>query len=167
MLRTVHPDDATAIAEIYNHYVRETPVTFEEDRVAPEEMRQRILETTRTYPWLVCEEDGRLLGYSYARKWRERAAYRRSVEATIYLHPSAVGQGKGSILFDALLAELRNRQFHCASAASRCPILRALRCLRSSDCARWPTSKRLATNSAAGSMSATGSSCFERCRRIG
>jgi len=113
MLRTVHPDDATAIAEIYNHYVRETPVTFEEDRVAPEEMRQRILETTRTYPWLVCEEDGRLLGYSYARKWRERAAYRRSVEATIYLHPSAVGQGKGSILFDALLAELRNRQFHC------------------------------------------------------
>jgi len=113
MLRTVHPDDATAIAEIYNHYVRETPVTFEEDRVAPEEMRQRILETTRTYPWLVCEEDGRLLGYSYARKWRERAAYRRSVEATIYLHPSAVGQGKGSVLFDALLAELRNRQFHC------------------------------------------------------
>ena len=76
-------------------------------------MRQRIVETIRAYPWLVCEEDGKLLGYRYGRKWRERAAYRHSVEVSVYLDPSAVGKGKGSALFGALLAELRTRQVHC------------------------------------------------------
>ncbi len=113
MLRKVSPDDAPSIAEIYNHYILNSPATFEEVPLGPEEMRQRIVETIKIYPWLVCEEDGRLLGYSYGRKWRERAAYRHSVEATVYLHPSAVGKGKGTELFALLLAELRNRQFHC------------------------------------------------------
>ena len=112
MIRPVHPDDAPSIAEIYNHYILNSPATFEEDPLAPEAMRRRILEVTQTYPWFVCEEDGRLLGYSYGRKWRERAAYRHSVEVTVYLHPSSVGQGRGSALFAALLGELRNRRFH-------------------------------------------------------
>jgi phosphinothricin acetyltransferase len=112
MLRTVHPDDAPSIAEIYNHYVLNSPATFEEVPVTPEEMRQRIVETTETYPWFVYEEDGKLLGYAYARRWKERAAYRYSTEAGAYLDPSAVGMGIGSALFGALLAELRARQFH-------------------------------------------------------
>jgi phosphinothricin acetyltransferase len=113
MLRPVRLDDASSICDIYNHYIQHTPITFEEVPLAPDEIRQRILETTRTYPWFVWEEDGRLLGYSYARKWRERAAYRHSAEATVYLHPSSVGKGIGSILLDALLSELRSRRFHC------------------------------------------------------
>jgi phosphinothricin acetyltransferase len=112
MLRNVSPDDASFIAEIYNHYVLNSPATFEEVPVTPGEMRQRIVETTETYPWFVCEEDGKLLGYAYARRWRERAAYRYSVEAGVCLDPSAVGMGIGSALLDALLAELRARQFH-------------------------------------------------------
>jgi L-amino acid N-acyltransferase YncA len=113
MLRKVSPDDAPSISEIYNHYIVTSPATFEEDPLTPEEMRQRIVETTKAYPWLVCEEDGRILGYSYARKWRDRAAYRHSAETTVYLHPLEVGKGKGAELFGALLADLRNRQFHC------------------------------------------------------
>ncbi len=113
MLRNVRPDDAPSICEIYNHYVLKTPITFEEDPVSPDEMRQRILEVTQTLPWLVCEEDGKLLGYSYAKKWKERSAYRHSVESTVYLHPSSVGKGRGSALLDALLVELRARQIHC------------------------------------------------------
>jgi phosphinothricin acetyltransferase len=112
MLRTVHPGDAPSIAEIYNHYVLNSPATFEEVPVTPEEMRKRIVETTETYPWFVCEENGKLLGYAYGLRWRERAAYRYSVEAGVYLDPSAVGKGIGSALFGALLAELRARQFH-------------------------------------------------------
>jgi len=112
MLRNVRPDDALAISEIYNHYVLKTPITFEEVAVAPDEMRRRILAATQNYPWLVCEEDGRLLGYSYAGKWRERPAYRFTVEATVYLHPSSVGKGRGSALLDALLTELRSREVH-------------------------------------------------------
>jgi len=113
MIRPVQPDDAPYLCEIYNHYILETPITFEEDLLTPDDIRQRILETTKTYPWLVCEEDGRLLGYAYGRKWRARAAYRHSVETTVYLHPSATGKGRGAALFDALLTELRSRQFHC------------------------------------------------------
>jgi L-amino acid N-acyltransferase YncA len=113
MLRPVHPLDAPAICEIYNHYIQHSPATFEEVPLASEEMRQRIVDTTKLYPWLVWEEDGVITGYCYARKWRERAAYRHSVETSIYLHPAAVGKGTGSILFDALLTELRRREFHC------------------------------------------------------
>jgi len=112
MIRSVHPDEAPSIAEIYNHYILNSPATFEEEALAPEEMRRRIVETAKTYPWLVCEEDGKLLGYSYGRKWRERAAYRHSVEVTVYLHPSSVGKGRGTALFAALLTELRTRRFH-------------------------------------------------------
>ncbi|MGA2571447.1 MAG: N-acetyltransferase family protein [Terracidiphilus sp.] len=113
MLRNVTPDDAPSITEIYNHYILNSPATFEEVPVPPDDMQQRILEKTKTYPWFVCEEDGKLLGYAYGRRWRERAAYRHSVEASVYLHPSAVGNGRGSALFEALLPELRARQFHC------------------------------------------------------
>jgi L-amino acid N-acyltransferase YncA len=113
MLRPVRLNDAPSICDIYNHYIQHSPATFEEVPLTPDDMRQRILETTKTYPWLVCEEDGALLGYCYGRKWRERAAYRHSVEVTVYLDPSALGKGRGTALFDALLAELRARQFHC------------------------------------------------------
>jgi len=61
---------------------------------------------------LVCEEDSKLHGYAYGRNWRERAAYRFTVEATVYLQPSATGKGRGSTLLDALLTELRKREFH-------------------------------------------------------
>src|SRR5579863_3111023 len=71
MLRPVHPDDAPSIADIYNHYILNSPATFEEVPVSPDEMRQRILDTTEAYPWLISEEDGKLFGYCYARKWRE------------------------------------------------------------------------------------------------
>ena len=114
MIRAVLPEDAPAISEIYNHYIVESPATFEEVPITAGNMRLRIEETTKTYPWFVCEEEGRLLGYCYGRKWRERAAYRHSVEVTVYLEPTAVGRGRGSALLDTLLAELRARQFHCA-----------------------------------------------------
>ena len=112
MVRPVHPHDAPSIAEIYKHYILNSPVTFEEVPVSADEMRQRIFETTQSYPWLVLEEDGKLLGYCYARKWRERAAYRHSVEVSTYLDPSAVGKGRGSALLGMLLAKLRYRDVH-------------------------------------------------------
>lgn len=114
MLRNVRPDDAHAICAIYNHYILNSPATFEEVPLSPDEMRQRILDAAPTYPWLVVEEDGKLLGYCYGRKWRERAAYRHSVEVSVYLNPSAVGQGRGSALLGGLLTELRTRRFHTA-----------------------------------------------------
>ncbi len=121
MLRNAHPDDASSISEIYNHYVRHTPITFEEIPVAPGDMRSRILKITSALPWLVCEEDRKLVGYAYASKWKERSAYRHSVEATVYLHPAAAGKGKGTELFSALLADLRARQAHCVMGGVALP----------------------------------------------
>jgi len=121
MLRNATPDDAASICAIYNHYVLNTPVTFEETAVTADEMRSRILKVTEALPWLVCEEDGELIGYSYATRWRDRAAYRHSVELTVYLRPSSIGSGKGSELFAALLPELRRRGIHCAIAGALLP----------------------------------------------
>jgi phosphinothricin acetyltransferase len=113
MIRAVRLEDATRICEIYNHYVRSSPATFEEELLVPEAIQKRIVDASEKYPWLVYEEDGRLLGYGYGRRWRERAAYRNSVETSIYLDPSAIGKGRGSALLGALLGELRARRFHC------------------------------------------------------
>ncbi len=114
MLRNIRPEDAPAICEIYNHYVLHTPITFEVDPVAPQEMRQRILNVTETFPWLVWEVEDKLLGYAYAARWKERVAYLHSVEAAVYLQSSSAGKGGGSALLDALLAELRGHKVHCA-----------------------------------------------------
>ena len=121
MLRKVCADDAPCLSDIYNHYVEHTTVTFEEAPLVPEVMQSRIQETTKSYPWLVCEEDGMIVGYGYATRWRERAAYRHSVEVSVYLHHTATGKGRGSLLLDALLTELRGRNFHCVMGGVALP----------------------------------------------
>ena len=112
MIRQAAPTDASQICDIYNHYILETPITFEEHPVVLDEMVQRIKDTLRIFPWLVCAEGQQLIGYCYASRWKSRAAYRHSVESSVYLRPEAIGKGVGSQLFDALLSELRQRSFH-------------------------------------------------------
>ncbi|WP_243317439.1 arsinothricin resistance N-acetyltransferase ArsN1 family B [Geothrix paludis] len=114
MIRPVLPTDAPALAEIYNPYIRDTIITFEEQPVTAEEMGARIAKVTATYPWLVWEEDGRVLGYAYASTWRTRHAYRFAAETTIYLDRGHHGKGRGAALYQTLLDELRKRGFHSA-----------------------------------------------------
>lgn len=114
MIRPAATADASRIAEIYNHHVRETVVTFEEQPVADAEMARRIVETTASYPWLVTEVDETLAGYAFASSWKRRSAYRYTVESTIYLAPEFHGRGLGARLYRALIADMRVRGFHCA-----------------------------------------------------
>jgi phosphinothricin acetyltransferase len=114
MIRPVLPTDAPALADIYNPYIRDTIITFEEEPVSAAEMGARIAKVTATYPWLVWEEDGAVLGYAYASTWRTRHAYRFAVETTIYLDRGHHGKGRGAALYRALLAELKQRGFHSA-----------------------------------------------------
>ncbi len=121
MIRPCTPADATAICDIYNHYVRETVVTFEETPVTHGEMAQRISDVTSRLPWLVWQEAGAILGYAYATPWKSRAAYRHSVESSIYLAPQATGRGIGPSLYKALVAELRQKDVHCVIGGAALP----------------------------------------------
>ena len=103
-IRTATPADAQALLAIYAPYVRETAVTFEAADAVPsvEEFRTRIEETLRAYPWIVAECDGKVCGYAYAHRFRERAAYDWAAEPSIYVAPHAQGAGAGRALYTEL-----------------------------------------------------------------
>lgn len=112
-VRAAGAGDAATIAAIYNHFVLHSAISFEEEAVSADNMAQRIDDVQRAgLPWLVAERDGALLGYAYATKWRVRHAYRFSVETSVYLAPDAAGHGTGSILYAALLEQLRRAGCH-------------------------------------------------------
>ncbi len=112
-IRTAEIRDADAIARIYNHYVLNTIVTFEEQRSSADEMAERIRETLAIpLPWLAAEQSGSVIGYAYASKWKGRCAYRFSVEGTVYLADGAAGRGLGSLLYGTLIDRLRELHMH-------------------------------------------------------
>lgn len=116
-IRAATPADAAAICAIYNHYIAQTTISFEEEPVTPAGMAQRIMDVTAAnLPWLVLHEADRLIGYAYATKWRVRQAYRFSVETSVYLDRHHTGKGAGKMLYEALIAELRQRELHLAIA---------------------------------------------------
>jgi len=112
MIRNATVEDAQAIGDIYNHYVLNSIITFEETAVSIGEMRERILSTTKKWPWIVFEIDGEIIGYAYASEWKSRCAYKHSLESTVYLGPKAGGKGIGTILYRDLLKRLEKLNIH-------------------------------------------------------
>ena len=105
--------DASAIVAIYNHFVRETIVTFEEVEIDAAAIGRRMESVwSASLPWLVADDAGIVVGYTYATKWKERVGYRFSVEITVYLAPDAVGKGLGLRLYRVLFARLEERGVH-------------------------------------------------------
>jgi phosphinothricin acetyltransferase len=112
-IRDAIADDAQAIAAIYNPYIADTTISFEEQPVTDADMARRIADVQEAgLPWLVIEQDHAVLGYAYATKWRVRHAYRFSVESSVYLAPRAAGRGLGTMLYTALLERLRAQGCH-------------------------------------------------------
>ena len=97
--------DAEEIIDIYRPYVLETAITFEYEVPAVEEMEKMIREREGRYPFLVAEENGRVLGYAYLSPFKERSAYDWSAETSIYLDSSFRGKGYGTVLLNALEKE--------------------------------------------------------------
>jgi phosphinothricin acetyltransferase len=112
MIRTATTTDAEQICNIYNEYIEHTCISFEEKPVSIKQMQQRIKDIKTSFPWLVFEVDQQILGYAYASTWKTRSAYRYSVESTVYLSANAAGQGIGSQLYSALIAELKETDAH-------------------------------------------------------
>jgi phosphinothricin acetyltransferase len=121
MIRPASVQDAERIASIYNDYVQRTVITFEEEPVATAEMAERITRVTVSYPWLVLEREREICGYAYATQWRERAAYRLSVESTVYMAPEYTGQGLGTTIYTALIDRLGAAGFHCVMGGIALP----------------------------------------------
>jgi L-amino acid N-acyltransferase YncA len=112
IIRKVKQIDAEDITAIYNYYIENTIITFEEEPITVEEMASRIESISSHYPYLVCEENGKVIGYAYATQWKARSAYRFSAEDTIYLDHRETGKGVGSKLFSAFLDELKKTNLH-------------------------------------------------------
>ena len=109
MLRPATAADVPAMLAIYAPYVTDTAVTFEYDPPTEAEFAARFARITANYPWLVLEEEGRILGYAYADRAFEKAAYAWCADMTIYLAPEAAGQGRGKALYLALEEALRRQ----------------------------------------------------------
>ena len=102
MLRIAKESDVPAILEIYRPYVTDTTITFEYHVPTREQFLQRFRNITEEFPWLVWEEDGKILGYAYASHPFARTAYSWCAEPSIYLTPDAQGKGIGRKLYSAL-----------------------------------------------------------------
>ena len=102
MIRFATEADLPAILQIYGPYVLHTAVSFEYTVPTLEEFTQRFRRITEQFPWLVWEEDGRVLGYAYGSLPFGRAAYRWVAASSIYLAPEAQGKGIGKKLYEVL-----------------------------------------------------------------
>ena len=108
--------DLEALVDIYNHYILETPVTFDVEPCTAESRRSWFegFAQTGRYRLFVAESAGEILGYSHSHRFRPKAAYETSVETTVYLKPGYEGRGLGSALYTALLDALRAEDVHRA-----------------------------------------------------
>ena len=111
-VRAATPQDAEQLLKIYTPFVISADcslsnVSFELEAPSVEEFRQRIVDISSKYPYLVGEKDGQILGYVYCHPYRERLAYQWSVEVTIYLAPAGQGKGLGRVLYEAMESILR------------------------------------------------------------
>ena len=122
MIRPVEPRDYRRVAAIYNHYIEHSIATFEEVTFDDQQMAQRIEQkTTASWPWLVAQQAGRVVGYAYAVDWNVRSGYRHTAECSIYLDAEATGKGIGSQLYTELFALLSTRPLRIVIAGIALP----------------------------------------------
>ena len=98
IIRIAKEQDAAALQEIYKYYVENTAISFEITPPTVEEFRERIAKTLEKYPYLVCEDEGGIIGYAYSSVFRDREAYTHCVENTIYLDKKYLRMGYGKAL---------------------------------------------------------------------
>lgn len=122
MNREASEADLDAIAAIHARYVAETVVTFDEQPLPVQGWKEKWRSARDAdQPWYVTEQGGEVVGFAYSGSFRPKAAYRPTVETTIYLDREAVGQGLGRALYSDMLAEAGRRGFHLAVAGVTLP----------------------------------------------
>ena len=122
-IRIASIGDAEAILAVYAPYVRNTAITFEYDVPEIRNFRSRIKETLKNYPYLVAEENGKIVGYAYAGVLRERAAYQHIAEMSVYVDQECRRRGIGRALYQELERGLHRQNvfsvYACVTASGR------------------------------------------------
>ena len=120
-IRVAGSEDRDVLRAIYEPVVCDTPVSFELEPPGAREMGERLVRTLTTYPWLVREEEGSVIGYAYAGPFQKRPAYRWSVEVSVYVRETARGRGVGRSLYAPLLDIISRQGFVRAYAGITLP----------------------------------------------
>ena len=107
IIRDAVVEDAVVILSIYSYYIENTAITMEYVVPTVEQFENRIRKTLENYPYLVAEQDGKIVGYAYAGRFHERAAFFRSVEVSIYLDRTVHKSGLGRRLYEELESRLK------------------------------------------------------------
>jgi L-amino acid N-acyltransferase YncA len=121
-IRLATEDDAESLLAIYSPFCSaDSHVSFEFEAPSVEELRRRIAETLKRYPWLVADDSGTILGYAYAGMHSARAAYQWSVNVSVYVAEGRRGSGIGRALYTSLFAMLRLQGYVQACAGATLP----------------------------------------------
>lgn len=121
IIRPVRKTDAMDILEIYVPYITDTVITFETEVPTIEEFIARIERIKNKYPYLVCEIDGKVVGYAYASRHSERSAYKYSVDVSIYVKADSQSKGIGKVLYTHLFKVLQEYNYYTAYAGITLP----------------------------------------------
>ena len=109
IIREATVADAETLCEIYAYYVEHTAITFETQAPSVAEFTERICAIQEWYPYFVAECQGEILGYAYAHRYHERAAFGWDVETTIYVRQDKKRAGLGKLLYEALETALKKQ----------------------------------------------------------
>jgi phosphinothricin acetyltransferase len=122
MIRNISKNDFNEVTEIYNYYISNTIVSFEQEEISVNEMTGRIDKVTAiAFPWIVAEVDNKIIGYAYASPWHIRSAYKHTAEITVYLSHQHISNGWGTKLYKTLFDELDKMPIHVVIAGVALP----------------------------------------------
>ena len=110
-IRFAKEKDAKEILGIYAPYIKKTAISFEYEVPSLSEFSGRIAGIQKKYPWIVYEEEGKILGYAYGGPEYTRAAYQWTVETSVYVSEEARGKGIGTALYEKILDILKKQNF--------------------------------------------------------
>jgi len=111
VVRMARSEDAAAILQIYEPYILNTAITFEYEIVTLEAFKLRMETIQEQYPWLVCEQEGKVIGYAYCSQFKERAAFAWDLECSVYIKENTHHQGIATALYTKLFELVREQGY--------------------------------------------------------
>lgn len=112
LIREVTRDDLPRLLDIYNQAITHTTATFDIEKQSLEQRKRWFERLYGTYPFIVAEMEGKVVGYSCLSPFNEKEAFRKTVEISIYIHPDYQGNGIGKALLKEIVKKAKEARFH-------------------------------------------------------